>query len=245
MRTLYGPVDSWRFGRSLGVDPLAGKEKRCCLSCTYCQYGPTARPTIRRAVFVAPRQLQEDIRCLGTVEADTITFAGLGEPTLAANLPELAAVARKAYAQPLAVLTGSALLPIGQVQIDLTAFDVVVAKLDAPDDELFRQINRPAAGYSYPFSAVVEGIRRFRQAFAGKLVLQMMFVQANKRAAPEMAALARALQPDEVQLNTPLQPALGGPLSAKEMEAVENEFGGLAVQSVYRDGQAKIRPRSM
>ncbi len=245
MRTLYGPVDSWRFGRSLGVDPLAGKEKRCPLSCTYCQYGPTARPTIRRAAYVAPGQLQEDIRCLGTVDADTITFAGLGEPTLATNLPELAAVVRKAFAQPLIVLTGSALFPVGQVQRDLLAFDVVVAKLDAPDDQRFRQINRPAASFSYPLAALLEGIRRFRQAYTGRLVLQMMFVQANKQAASEMAALAHSLQPDEVQLNTPLQPALGGPLSAAEMQAVEKEFGGLAVQSIYRDGQARVRPRSM
>jgi len=245
MRTLYGPVDSWRFGRSLGVDPLAGKEKRCPLSCIYCQYGSTARPTIRRADFVSPRQLQDDIRSLGAIQADTVTFAGLGEPTLATNLPELAAMVRKAYAQPLVVLTGSALFALAQVQSDLLTFDVVVAKLDAPDDGLFQRINRPATGYSYPLAAVVEGIRRFRQAYVGKLVLQMMFVQANKRAAPEMAALAHALQPDEVQLNTPLQPALGGPLSAAEMQTVEQEFGGLAVQNVYRDGQARIRPRSM
>jgi len=245
MRTLYGPVDSWRFGRSLGVDPLAGKEKRCPLSCTYCQYGPTGHPTMRREAFVTPGQLREDIRSLGTVDADTITFAGLGEPTLAANLSELAAMARKVFTQPLIVLTGSALFPVGQVQRDLLAFDVVIAKLDAPDDELFRQINRPAAGYSYPLAAVVEGIRSFRQAYAGRLVLQMMFVQANKQAAPQMAALAHSLEPDEVQLNTPLQPAFGGPLSAAEMQAVEKEFVGLAVRSVYRDGQARIRPRSM
>ena len=29
MRILYGPIDSWRFGRSLGVDPLAAKHKLC------------------------------------------------------------------------------------------------------------------------------------------------------------------------------------------------------------------------
>jgi wyosine [tRNA(Phe)-imidazoG37] synthetase (radical SAM superfamily) len=245
MRTLYGPIDSWRFGRSLGVDPLAGKEKRCPLSCIYCQYGSTARPTMRRAAFVSPRQLQDDIRSLGAVEADTVTFAGLGEPTLATNLPELAAVIRKTFTQPLVALTGSALFPIGQARSDLLAFDVVVAKLDAPDDELFQCINRPAAGYSYPLAAVVDGIRHFRHAYAGKLVLQMMFVQANKQAASEMAALACSLQPDEVQLNTPLQPALGGPLSAAEMRVVEQEFGGLSTQSIYRDGQARIRPRFM
>jgi wyosine [tRNA(Phe)-imidazoG37] synthetase (radical SAM superfamily) len=245
LRTLYGPIDSWRLGRSLGVDPLAGKEKRCPFSCAYCQYGPTEHPTTRREAFVSPDRLREDIRSLGVVDADVITFAGLGEPTLAANLSELAAVVRKAFMQPLVVLTGSALLPVEQVQRDLLAFDVVVAKLDASDDRLFRQINRPGISYPYSVASIVGGIRRFRQAYAGRLVLQMMFVQANKQAAPEMAALARRLEPDEVQLNTPLQPALGGPLSAAEMQAVEQEFGGLAIRSVYHGGQAKIRPRAM
>ena len=58
MRVFYGPIDSWRFGRSLGVDPLAGRTKRCPLSCIYCQYGPTERPTRRRATFVTVEQIR-------------------------------------------------------------------------------------------------------------------------------------------------------------------------------------------
>jgi len=76
------------------------------------------------------------------------------------------------------------------------------------------------------------------------LILQVMFVQGNKHAASQVAALARSLGADEIQLNTPLQPALGGPLSAAEMRQVEEAFLGLPVCSVYQDGKAKIRPHS-
>lgn len=245
MRTLYGPIDSWRFGRSLGVDPLAGKEKRCPFSCTYCQYGETLHPTWRRQPFVSVNRLEADLDLLGAVAADCVTFAGLGEPTLATNLPDLVAAVRRRFQRPVIVLTNSALIPDGNVRRDLLCFDAVVAKLDAPDAALFQQTNRPGSGFPYSLGAIVEGIRRFRRMYGGRLILQIMFVQASMHAVPRMARLARSLQPDEVQLDTPLQPALGGPLSRTEMQAVEVAFAGLPVRSVYAGDGVQVKPRFM
>lgn len=245
MRILYGPVNSWRLGRSLGVDPLAGREKRCPLSCVYCQYGPTSGPSLRRQAFVAPARLRQELTELGPVEADCVTFAGLGEPTLALNLPNLVAEVRTTLSLPVIILTGSALLPLPEVRRDLLVFDAVAIKLDAPDEALFRRINRPVPGYPYPFDAVLDGIRQFHQAYSGRFVLQMMFVQANCHAAGQMATLARSLAPDEVQLDTPLQPALGGPVSAAQMAEIELAFADLPMRSIYAGGQARVIPRSM
>jgi wyosine [tRNA(Phe)-imidazoG37] synthetase (radical SAM superfamily) len=36
MRLIYGPVPSWRLGRSLGVDLIVTKGKTCTLDCVYC-----------------------------------------------------------------------------------------------------------------------------------------------------------------------------------------------------------------
>lgn len=244
MRILYGPVDSWRFGRSLGVDPLAGRAKICPFSCTYCQYGPTPTPTVGRRSRVSVERLQRELEALGQVSADCVTFAGLGEPTAAANLRELVLAVRSSLALPLIILTGSGLIPRADVRRDLLLFDQVVAALDSPDEALFRQIRRPASGYPYSSAAIVEGLRQFRQAYSGRLVLQMMYLQVNVHAAPQMAALARTLEPDEVQLNTPLQPALGGPITETQMRSVERAFAGMApVRCVYVDGQAQTRPR--
>jgi hypothetical protein len=60
-----------------------------------------------------------------------------------------------------------------------------------------------------------------------------------------MAALARSLCADEIQLNTPLQPALGGPISAAEMRRVERAFTGLPVRSVYDRDRARVTPRQL
>jgi wyosine [tRNA(Phe)-imidazoG37] synthetase (radical SAM superfamily) len=245
VRILYGPIESWRFGRSLGVDPLAARHKLCPFSCVYCQYGETSEQTVRRRVYVPAAKLEAELDTLGDVSADCVTFAGLGEPTLAANLPALVAAVRERLTLPVTVLTGGALFPDPGVCRDLEYFDRVVVTLNAPGEALFQQINRPAHSYPYSLAAIVQALRHFRETYAGELVLQAMFVQGNKHAAPEIAALARTLGPDEVQLSTPLQPALGGPLPAKDMQVVAQAFAGLPLRSIYERGQARITPRHM
>jgi wyosine [tRNA(Phe)-imidazoG37] synthetase (radical SAM superfamily) len=249
MRTVYGPIDSWRFGRSLGIDPLAQKAKLCPLSCIYCQYGPTAQPTHQRRTFVSAEQLDNDLHKLRPLNCDQITFAGLGEPTLARNLAQLAECARRHAPAPIAILTGSALLPRADVRRDLLSFDRVVVKLDAPNERLFRQINRPSRAFPHSWAAMIEGIRLLRRAFSGPLSLQTMFVQANADCGRQMAEWADALDVDEIHLDTPLQPALGGPVSAAQMDRIARAFDSLPahviVRNIYHNGRARAKPRSL
>jgi wyosine [tRNA(Phe)-imidazoG37] synthetase (radical SAM superfamily) len=194
-------------------------------------------------------ELQDDLDTLGPFDCDQVTFAGLGEPTLARNLPALVEVVRSYVDTEIAILTGSGLLPRPDVRRDLLHFDHVVAKLDAPSERLMQQINRPGAGFPYSWTALVDGIRRFRETFTGRMSLQMMFLQANARTAPQMAELARSLGADEIHLDTPLQPALGGPVSAPQMASIEQAFSGLpahvTVRSIYHAGQARATPRML
>lgn len=43
MKPIYGPVPSWRLGRSLGVDHIC-RSKTCSFDCIYCQLGRTIKP---------------------------------------------------------------------------------------------------------------------------------------------------------------------------------------------------------
>jgi wyosine [tRNA(Phe)-imidazoG37] synthetase (radical SAM superfamily) len=61
---------------------------------------------------------------------------------------------------------------------------------------LYQHINRPFVDYT--LAEVLWGIRRFREEFQGKLALQMMFVEANRDRAEEMAEMARDLSSEEV-----------------------------------------------
>ena len=49
---LYGPVHSWRLGRSLGIDPLASQDKVCNMNCSYCQLGRTSTLSDQRKDYV-------------------------------------------------------------------------------------------------------------------------------------------------------------------------------------------------
>jgi wyosine [tRNA(Phe)-imidazoG37] synthetase (radical SAM superfamily) len=126
------------------------------------------------------------------------------------------------------------------VRQDLAQADIVVAKVDAPDEQIFQAINRPLIETT--LEEILAGIRRFRQEATSRLALQMMFIEANLHRAAEMAAIARTIQPDEVQLNTPLRPSPVPPLSSAAMAEIEAAFIDLPVFQVYRAIRPSVDP---
>lgn len=216
-------------------------EKTCSFDCIYCQLGRTARRLTVRAEFVALSALERELEAARKVAADYVTFSGMGEPTLASNLGDALRLARDVLGLPTAVLTNSSLMTREDVRRDLTCADMVVAKLDAPDERLFRRINRPLAPFS--LAEIVEAIALFRAAYTGKLALQIMFVEANRDAAGSMAAIAGKLSPDEVQINTPLRPCPVTPLTTDEIAAIREEFRMLPnVVTVYDAVRPEVTP---
>ncbi len=249
MKTVYGPVSSWRLGKSLGVDPICSETKVCSFDCVYCQLGKGEK-TIERRAFVSPRKLEEDFRLFekSGLKADVITFSGTGEPTLASNLTELVARARKTSRLPIAVLTNSSFLGDESVAATLRGFDVVAAKLDAADESVFKAVNKPHEKIF--FDDYFDGIKKFRKNYGGKFCVQAMFVEANKDCAREIALLARELKPNEVQVNTPLRPCAVKPLNEKQLSVIEGVFkeegGGSQslgkIYSVYEAKKPSVKP---
>jgi wyosine [tRNA(Phe)-imidazoG37] synthetase (radical SAM superfamily) len=238
---LYGPVPSWRLGRSLGVDLLPAEGKTCSFDCIYCQLGTTVHPLTDRAEFVSLDALARELQAAKSVSADYVTFSGMGEPTLASNLGQAIQLAKSVLGLPAAVLTNSSLITRADVRQALGHADVVVAKLDAPNERLFRRINRPIVDCR--LEDLFRGISLFRAGYAGKLALQMMFVKANKGFAAEMAAIARQLSPDEVQINTPLRPCPIAPLTPGEIAAIREEFPKFPnVVTVYDAARPEVTP---
>jgi wyosine [tRNA(Phe)-imidazoG37] synthetase (radical SAM superfamily) len=239
--TVYGPVPSWRLGRSLGVDIIAARNKLCSFDCIYCQLGKTLNPVVRRREFVNLAQLSEELDRVRGVPADFATFSGMGEPTLGSNLGEAIKLTKSTLGLPVAVLTNSSLMSRQDVRQELARADVVVAKLDAPDEALFRQVNCPRVRTT--LREIIDSIRLFHSTYRGKLALQMMFVVANRNSAAEMAALVREIAPDEVQINTPLRPCAVSPLSPEEIAGIAREFTGLEnVVTVYDSPRPVVAP---
>jgi len=237
---LYGPVPSWRLGRSLGVDLVAADEKTCSFDCIYCQLGRTVHRCIERKEFVTLNQLKHELLSLSDLEADYATLCGVGEPTLASNIVEAIEILRQTLTLPVALITNSSLLSREDVRRDLVTIDVVLAKLDAHNEEAFQMVNRPVTDCS--FEMIINGIRLFREIYKGKLALQIMFVRQNMYYARQIADLARSLSPDEVQLNTPLRPCAEAPLSPDEMDGISVEFHGLNVIEVYHSLRPNVLP---
>ncbi len=238
---IYGPVPSWRLGRSLGIDLLSPTGKTCSFDCIYCQLGRTIYPEVERREFVSLDSLARELKTIEAATADYATFSGMGEPSLASNLGAAIRLVKSTLKLPVAVLTNSSLMTRDDVRCELSLADVVVAKVDAPSEELFDRINRPVIRQT--LAEILKALRRFREEYHGKLAIQMMFVEANRGYAADMAKVAERLSPDEVQINTPLRPCGVSPLSPEDIAALEREFGNLEnVFTVYRAPKPEVMP---
>lgn len=241
---IYGPVPSWRLGSSLGIDLLSRDEKICSFDCTYCQLGRNTNRQTTRDVYVSAEEVVREIESLPDINIDYLTFSGRGEPTLASNLGDAITALKNIRRERIAVITNSSLIPMEEVQKSLLAADFVIAKLDAATDEVFAGINRPAKGLH--LNTIIDALIGFRKRFPGKFALQLMFTSINKDSAPQIADIAQAIGPDEVQINTPLRPCGEKPLPAGKLRSIKSFFDrhGLNSIDVYAAEKKKVNSLS-
>ncbi|MFZ4712177.1 MAG: radical SAM protein [Bacteriovoracaceae bacterium] len=258
--TIYGPVLSWRFGESLGIDPIF-QTSICSFNCVYCQLGEIQKITAERKVYVPTSQFEKDLEQFissNQKKIDVITFSGSGEPTLATNLGEMADLLKKKLPGiALQVLTNSTLLLDPDVQKDLCKMDRVIVKLDASDDKTLQMMNRPAAGIT--MDSIYRGILSFHQVYQGELDVQIMFMHTNHHQLTNLSEMLKVINPHTIQLNTPKRPyplswhreTRGNHgaqvdyqtrklkvLSAEEAKVIEDTLRkntGLNVLSIYRE----------
>lgn len=229
---LYGPFDSWRIGRSLGVDPLSDSVKICNLDCIYCQLGHTHQLSNEYKVYVPTERIIGELITLSPkMDIDYITFSGRGEPTLAANLGDMIRAVKDYTPFESAVITNGTLLYLPEVRRAINMAELVITKLDAFDERSFRLIDQALPGIS--FERTLEGLREFHRGYLGTLAVQVMFVAENLHCAEAIARLVRDIGPDEIQINTPLRPSLATPLSPEGIARVKEYFHGMPAVSVY------------
>jgi len=242
-RHVYGPVPSHRLGRSLGVDLVPFKT--CTYNCIYCQLGRTTDLTITRREYVPVDeiliQLREKLRTGPT--PDYVSLAGSGEPTLHARIGKLIAGIKRLTRIPVAVLTNGLLLSMRDIQDALMEADLVLPSLDAGDADLFRLVDRPHA--QIEFDAMVDGLAVFRERFTKPVWLEVMLlagITGIRAEVEKIAALARRIRPERVQINTITRPPceeFAYPVSPDVMAAFARLFGrGASVVSEHRPRRA-------
>jgi wyosine [tRNA(Phe)-imidazoG37] synthetase (radical SAM superfamily) len=221
-RYLFGPVPSRRFGRSLGVDLTP--RKTCSLNCVFCQLGPTPQTTVKRREYVPTADVLAELGDWldSGGQADYISLAGSGEPTLHSGFGTVLRYIREHSDIPSALLTNSTLLHLPEVRAAAAGADVVKASLSAWNQASFGWVNRPDPHLR--FDDILTGLQTFRAEYSGQIWLEV-FLVGGMNATPadvrKIAALATTIAPNRIQLNTAVRPPaeeFATPLSPRQME---------------------------
>ena len=231
MNHIFGPVNSRRLGRSLGVDLF--QEKICNLNCIYCEVGATTRLTCERAEYVPTADIIADIDgyCRNpkrVSELDFVTVTASGEPTLHSGLGEILTHLKKTVAKPVAVLTNGTTLSDTGVCEELASADVVIPSLDSALPASFRRLDRPAT--CLDLQQIIEGLVSFSHQYQGKLWLEILFARGINDSTKDVDALRRVadrMRIDRIQLNTVARPPLESfarPLDQQKMLAIAKQF---------------------
>lgn len=208
---LFGPVPSRRLGRSLGIDVTPGNT--CSFDCVFCQCGRTMQHVTERGEFVPfdavcaeiERWLAED------GQADVITFAGSGEPTLYSRLGELIDFIKAKTGIPVILLSNGTLLHRPDVREEAARADVVKSSLSCWDEESFQHMNRPAPGLS--FGQLLAGLHNFKKMYRGAFWLEVFLMRGINDSpvqVEKIAAIAETIRPDKIHLNTAVRPPAEG-----------------------------------
>jgi len=208
----FGPVQSRRLGRSIGVNNVPGP-KHCTYSCPYCQAGPTANAGIERRTFHDVGEIADEVRRqldtwrAGGEPIDIVSFVPEGEPTLDANLGA-AIRAIHDLGAPVAVFTNSSLLWMPDVREELALADLVSVKVDSVDERAWRGVNAP--NRRLDLRNILDGIRVFARAFDGRLFTETMLIAGVNDGDEAVAAVAdfvAEIEPERAFLAVPTRPS--------------------------------------
>lgn len=202
---IYGPVNSKRLGRSLGINILSTNEKICSFNCIYCQYGITKNSS---GSFISVEEVEEALHnfFINPIKIDYLTFSGNGEPTLH---PEFDKIVKKVknirdkYAPsiPIALLSNSS--NINNLSFEtLERIDIKIFKLDCGSEELFLKINRPIINIS--LKEIVKGLKKVSQKFP--ITIQTIFISFfnennyEKKALEDYLSKIKEIKPAFIQI---------------------------------------------
>ncbi len=231
MKHIFGPVNSRRLGRSLGIDLFS--HKICNLNCIYCEIGPTEVLTCGRDEYVATRKIIGEIDQYFSdsdrlSEIDVVTITACGEPTLHAGFGEIVAHLKEKTGKPIAVLTNGTTLSDIEIRAELSLADVVIPSLDSGREKSFRKIDRPAA--CLDFAKISKGLIAFSHEFHGKLWLEVLFTEGINDSDEDLVELQKIIEQmrlDRIQLNTVVRPPLESfarPVSESKMREIADYF---------------------
>jgi len=204
LNIIFGPINSRRFGKSLGVD-LSPNSKQCNFDCLYCElkaakvvdsYSEVLN--IDEIIIAIKGALKEH------KEIDYLTITANGEPTLYPNLKELMQEINsfKGDIKTLILSNGSTIYN-RDTQDALLEFDSVKLSLDCATQNCFKKLDR--ASKEVDLEQIKSGMLEFAKLFGGELLIEILFVKDindNLQEVKKLNEFLVKLNPTRVDLST-------------------------------------------
>jgi len=226
MKTIFGPINSRRFGSSLGID-LSPALKQCNFDCLYCELAPSATVD-KQTNTIDIQTIIDELKEHLNDKIDVITLTANGEPTLYPYLDGLIdEIDKIKNTTETLILTNSASLVDKKVFNSLLKLDQVKLSLDAVSSEIFKKIDRPHQ--SIKVEDIVDSVIKFSKVYNGKLFIEILFVHELNDSQNEIKKLNEVLlniNASRIDLGTidrpPAYPVAG--ISYKELHEASLQF---------------------
>ncbi|WP_072233661.1 radical SAM protein [Campylobacter coli] len=204
MKILFGPINSRRFGRSLGID-LSPSKKQCNFDCVYCEL-EAQKPQEKQDEIVSIEEIILEVQ--GALEKnvpfDFLTLTANGEPSLYPHLDELISSLRKIAKDKKLLILSNGTVVLDQDKFNtLLKLDVVKFSLDSAISKTFYRIDRALKNIN--LEKMIEKMAEFKTQFKGDLVMEILVVKDLNDNEEEFIALNQALAkiaPLRVDLST-------------------------------------------
>ncbi|EAH4948674.1 radical SAM protein [Campylobacter coli] len=204
MKILFGPINSRRFGRSLGID-LSPSKKQCNFDCVYCEL-EAQKPQEKQDEIVSVEEIILEVQ--GALEKnvpfDFLTLTANGEPSLYPHLDELISSLRKIAKDKKLLILSNGTVVLDQDKFNtLLKLDVVKFSLDSAISKTFYRIDRALKNIN--LEKMIEKMAKFKTQFKGDLVMEILVVKDLNDNEEEFIALNQALAkiaPLRVDLST-------------------------------------------
>ena len=237
MHTIFGPINSRRFGVSLGID-LSPFSKQCDFDCLYCELAPMIAMD-KQVQVIELSTIINELKTHLDDTIDVITITANGEPTLYPHLNELIDEINKIKnSTQTLILSNSASLTKQEVFNALLKLDQVKLSLDAVSQDIFKKIDRPHPSLS--ISKIIDSIIKFSKVFTGKLFIEILFVKDINDKEDEIEKLNQVLKQinaTRIDIGTIDRPPAYDvkPLSYQELHAISLMFdANLPIHIVQR-----------
>lgn len=201
---IFGPVNSRRFGKSLGID-LSPSKKQCNFDCLYCELKPAKTVDSYSDVLSVENIITALKNALAKhQDIDVITLTANGEPTLYPYLDELIdEIDRLKGNIKTLILSNGSTIDKAEVQKALLKLDTVKLSLDCANAGCLKKLDR--ASKSIDIENIKRGMLVFKGIYNGALIIEVLFVKNINDDAKNISGLNEyllKLQPSRIDIGS-------------------------------------------